>query len=328
VQSDESAAMKVTLDLTRLLEEGKINQAEFDKFGALSAQDTGSLAFNILIGFGVAAVSLGAVALVPEPLTAAIVGAAVFAFGLVLVFARAEQWALLAQICLCVGALVFAGGIVAMDEGSLRALLVVTAVFTAASIVARSGLLMVGAVLALASCLGASTGYWHATYELSITEPTLTIVLFGLLALAAYHLSKQLNSDFERLALMAARTSVLLVNFGFWIGSLWGDRLILVRSFWDIFAAADAYSARVVLPPWLFSGGWALALIGAGVWATRSGRRWVVNVAAVFGAIHFYTQWFDRLGPTPLSFLLGGLLMLAFALGLWTFNRRSEAVPK
>ena len=75
--------MKVTLDLTRLLEEGKIDQAEFDKLGALSAQDAGSLAFNILIGFGVAAVSVGTVALVPEPLTAAIVGAAVCASGLI-----------------------------------------------------------------------------------------------------------------------------------------------------------------------------------------------------------------------------------------------------
>jgi hypothetical protein len=49
-------------------------------------------------------------------------------------------------------------------------------------------------------------------------------------------------------------------------------------------------------------------------------------VAAVFGAIHFYTQWFDKLGASPLSFLLGGLLLLAFALGFCKFNRRSEAV--
>jgi hypothetical protein len=320
--------MKVTLDLTRLLAEGKINQAEFDKLGALSAQETGSLAFNILVGFGVAAVSIGAVALVPTPLTAAIVGAAVFAFGLVLVLGRSEQWALLAQICVCVGALIFAGGVIAMDEGSLRALLLVTAVFTAAAIVARSGLLMIGAVLALASCIGASTGYWHATYELSITEPTLTVVLFSLLALATYHLSKRLSSAYERLALMAARTSVFLVNFGFWIGSLWGDSLAPLGSLRDG-AAVNAGPAPIVLPPWLFSVGWALALIGAGIWATRMGRRWVVNVAAVFGAIHFHTQWFDKLGASPLSFLLGGLLMLAFALGFWKFNRRSEAVtPK
>jgi iron complex transport system permease protein len=320
--------MKVTLDLTRLLEQGKINQAEFDKLRALAAHETGSLAFNILIGFGVAAVSVGAVALVPHPLTAAVVGAAVLAFGLVLVLARSEQWSLLAQICLCVGALIFAGGIVVIDEGSLRALFLVTIIFAGAAVVARSGLLMVAAVLALASCIGARTGYWHATYALSITEPTLTVVLFSLLALATYHLSKRLKSDNERLALMAARTSVFLVNFGFWIGSLWGDRLTLIRSLADVTAPPDPAVAAIALPPWLFSVGWALALVATGVWATNAGRRWAVNVVAVFGAIHFYTQWFDRLGPTPIAFLLGGLLMLAFGLGLWTFNRRAEAAAK
>lgn len=73
--------MKVTLDLTALLEQGKISQGEFDRLRALALQDAGSLAFNILLGFGVAAVSLGAVAWVPTPLTAAIVAAAVFVAG-------------------------------------------------------------------------------------------------------------------------------------------------------------------------------------------------------------------------------------------------------
>ncbi len=89
-----------------------------------------------------------------------------------------------------------------------------------------------------------------------------------------------------------------------------------------------AAAVVVELPPWLFSVGWALALLITGIWATHAGRRWVVNVVAVFGAIHFYTQWFDKLGPSPAAFLLGGLLMLAFGLGLWTFNRRAEAVAK
>ena len=137
-------------------------------------------------------------------------------------------------------------------------------------------------------------------------------------------MSKRLKADAEHLALMAARTSVFLVNFGFWIGSLWGDRLILFKSFRDIFAVANAAWAPVVIPPLVFSVGWALALIGVGVWAVQANRRWVINVVAVFAAIHFYTQWFDHLGPTPISFLLAGLLMLAFALGLWTFNRRWE----
>jgi len=51
----------------------------------------------------------------------------------------------------------------------------------------------------------------------------------------------------------------------------------------------------------------------------------VVNLAAVFGGIHFYTQWFSVLGGNALSVLGGGILMLAFALALWQFNRRGRA---
>ena len=109
-------------------------------------------------------------------------------------------------------------------------MLIVTAALAGAAIVARSSLLMVAAVLALGACLGARTGYWHATYMLAVYEPLITIVLFGLLALGTYYLSKSLPADYERLALIAARTSVFMVNFGFWVGSLWGDDLLLIRS--------------------------------------------------------------------------------------------------
>ena len=71
---------------------------------------------------------------------------------------------------------------------------------------------------------------------------------------------------------------------------------------------------------------WALALIAAGVWAVRVNRRWLVNIVAVFGAIHFYTQWFEKLGASPLSVLLGGVIMLVIALVLWSFNKRMAAV--
>jgi hypothetical protein len=83
-----------------------------------------------------------------------------------------------------------------------------------------------------------------------------------------------------------------------------------------------------VIPDWVFSIAWALVLIAAGAWAMRANRRWLVNVAAAFGAIHFYTQWFERLGATPASVLLGGLVMLLIAFALWSFNRRAEpAMP-
>ena len=69
---------------------------------------------------------------------------------------------------------------------------------------------------------------------------------------------------------------------------------------------------------------WALALLAVGIWGATANRRWVVNVAAVFGAIHFYTQWFGILGANAGSVLLGGALVLGFAFALWHFNRRAQ----
>jgi iron complex transport system permease protein len=311
--------MKVTLDLSALVQEGKLTPQEADRLRGLAARETGSLAINILLGFGVITVSAGAVAL--------LVGAAVFAIGLAFTFVRNETWDLLAQICLVVGALMFCGGVVALGKGSLSAMLIVTAARAVAAILARSSLLMAAAVLALGACLGARAGYWHATYALAIYEPAVTIVLFSALALAAYVLSKRLVADYERLALIAARTSVFMVNFGFWIGSLWGDDLRLVRSLLhnDPNILTSSSAGSVIISPFAFAVAWAVALLGVGLWGMGANRRWVVNVAAVFGAIHFYTQWFDRLGPQPMSFIVGGILMLAFAFGLWSFNRHYGA---
>ena len=316
--------MKITLDISKLVEEGKLSAAEAEKLKALASHDTGALGINILIGFGVVAVAAGAVALVPTPLTAVVLGLALSAAGFAIVLNRVEQWSVLGQICLVLGALMFAGGVIAFGEGSLASMLVVTVALAMGAIAARSSLLTALAVLAASACLGARTGYSHAMYSLAIFEPTLTIVLFSALALVTYQASKRLPADYERIALMASRTSIVLVNFGFWVGSLWGDPLILLSGM-SRGRVSDAALDRVVIPDGVFTVGWALALIAAGVWAVRVNRRWLVNIVTSFGAIHFYTQWFERLGATPLSVLLGGVVMLAIAVALWMFNRRAVA---
>jgi hypothetical protein len=315
--------MKITLDISKLVEEGKLTPAEAERLKALASHDTGSLGINILIGFGVIAVAAGAVALVPTPLTAVVLGVLLFGLGLAVVFNRVQQWDVLGQICLVIGALMFAGGVIAYGQGSLGAMLIVTLALAAAAIVARASLLAALAVLAASACLGARTGYSHAMYSLAIFEPMLTVLLFSGLALATYLASKRLPADYERVALAAARTSVFLVNFGFWIGSLWGDPLMLLRGVER--RPGYAMIRDTVIPPFVFSVGWAIMLIAAGVWAARANRRWLVNVVAVFGAIHFYTQWFEKLGASPLSVLLGGVLLLGIALALWSFNRRQAS---
>lgn len=315
--------MKITLDLSKLVEEGKLTPAEAERLKGLARHDTGSLGINILIGFGVVAVAAGVGALVPHPMTAVLIGAALFAAGLGLILSGAKSWDLLAQVCLVIGALTLAGGVLYLDDGSLRAAIVVTVGLAVSAVVARSGLLVVAAVLSLAACFGARTGYMHAMYSLSIQEPFVTIVVFSALALGLYLWSQRLASDYERLAILGARTAVFMVNFGFWIGSLWGDRLRLLRAIAANDATLQTGGVRpaVVIPDYVFSIGWAVALIAIGIWGARVNRRWVVNIAAVFGAIHFYTQWFAMLGANPLTVLLAGVLMLGIALLLWRFNK-------
>jgi hypothetical protein len=316
--------MKVVLDLSRLLQDGKITQEEHDKLLRYAARETGSLAINILIGLGVIAVSGGVLALLMNEIAVIALGAAMLAAGLGITYVQAKQWSVLATIFTLVGALMVAGGIVVLGEGHL---VQATLVLAACGIAGRSSLLTGLAVLALAACVGASTGYWHASYAVTITEPSVTIVLFGTLALVTYLVSHRLGSAYEPLALMAARVSVFLVNFGFWVGSLWGDSLTLPWSLLhrDTGALTGVAEKSVIVPPMVFIVGWAVALAVTGAWAVKANRRWVVNVVAVFGAIHFYTQWFEQLGATPVSVLVGGLLVLAFAIAAWKLNQRFTA---
>jgi hypothetical protein len=320
--------MKITLDLSKLVEQGKLTPDEAERLKTLAAEETGLLGLNILTGFGVIAASAGAVAFLLTafsftPQSAAAIGAGVFILGLALLAMRGEVWSLLSQTLIIIGALTGAAGLLILDDGSLRAALFVTAVFTGTAILARSSLMAALSVVSLAGCLGARTGYVHAMYSLSIQEPAVTIVIFTLLALALYLISLRVRADYERIALTAARMAVVLVNFGFWIGSLWGDRLRLVRYWFLNETAVDpTFTTRgALIPDYVFSIGWALALIGVGIWGVKAGRRWVVNTAAVFGGIHFYTQWFATLGANAFSVLLAGVILIVIAMALRAFNK-------
>ena len=60
--------MKVTLDLSKLREDGHLSAEEYEKLLRLGKQDTGSLGINILVAFGVIAVSGGLIALLLDPI--------------------------------------------------------------------------------------------------------------------------------------------------------------------------------------------------------------------------------------------------------------------
>ena len=299
--------MKITLDLTDLVAKGRITEAEAERLKGLAAQDTGALGVNILMAFGTIAVALGAGVIVPSPWTAIAVGALLFGVGLALTLAGENRWRLFSQVCMTIGALAVVGGISFVSEGNLAINLLTVLLLAAAAVVAQSGLLAALAVLDFSTLLGANPSYWHATYGLSIFQPTLSIASLTAVTLALYVVSLKLPK-YERVAIIGARTAILMINAAFLVGSLFGDRT-------QYFQLSDV----------VFSIVWAVLLVGVGIWAVQANRRWVVNAAAVFGAIHFYTQWFEHLGASPFSILGGGVLLIAFGFALKALNDRRNA---
>jgi hypothetical protein len=62
-------------------------------------------------------------------------------------------------------------------------------------------------------------------------------------------------------------------------------------------------------------------------WGARNGRRFLVNTVATFAGIHFYTQWFERLGATPLTVIAGGAVAILLGLGFWRYNQSALTRP-
>ena len=315
--------MKVTLDLTKLLNEGAITVVEHDRLVRMGRADTGTLLVNVLLGFGVVAVAAGCLLLMPDAVVGTALGGTLMAAGLALSIRGPAGWTVVASICILVAALLLGAGIVLLSQGVTAlgevskpvmpfyaACLLVAALFALCAVPARSGLLASLTVLVLFTALGSSSSYDHAYYELQVRQPFATVVAFSALALAAHAASRAAAWKWERLLTVVARTSLFLVNLGFWVGSLWGDELDWLRG------------SEVGIPGVAFALAWAAGLVGVGVWAGRMDRRWVLNLVTVFAGIHFYTQWFEHLGTTPATVLLAGLAMLGFAVFLWRVNQR------
>lgn len=291
--------MKVLIDLDRALAQGRITPDEHGRLKSLSGTQTSDLALGILIGFGIIAVAIGFLAMSGSVYAPAGIGLALGGAGAGLLLRGGERRRLLGQILLVVGTVLLAGGLVMLDGASQRSVLYAVAVLTASAVLVENGLLAALAVLALSGALGASGSYEHASYTLAVERPAETIGVFAALGAALLFASARLSSGKERIALIAARTAALLVAFGFMVGSLWGDTIR------DVAISRGAFALA-----------WAVVLCGAAAWAWRHNRRWPLVTATVFGAIHFYTQWFERIGSEPAAILFAGLLAIAIGYGL------------
>jgi hypothetical protein len=172
---------------------------------------------------------------------------------------------------------------------------------------------MVLAVLLSSSLIGAMTGYGYASYSIVIQNPITTVILYGLVGTGLYQLSKRVPIAYEAITLSGAKAGVFLVNFGFWVGSLWGS----YNGFNEGYYSPDTV---MNLSPEVFSILWAVALIVTAVWAVRVNRRWTLNVVTVFGGIHLYTQWFQFFDGSAGLLVVMGLVALGLAVGMRFVN--------
>ena len=297
--------MKIVLNIKELLEEGQIDQTEYDKLLLLSKRQTTSLAFNLLLGLGIVATSIGAIALAPSPYSCFIFGLIVSVIGLLVKIKASDQWMVLSITCLISGLLMSSVAIVWFEDywfqaTTYRSISFMVFILGFSAYFLKSNLLSALSILSLSTLLSVGVGYEFASYFIWVEYPLLTIIIFSILAICLYSLSKKVNVEDEKLLLTGSRMSVLLVNLGFWIGSLWGD-------IW-------------LEPAYFFSITWALAIFGVGFWAWKANRVWLINVLGVFGSIHFYTQWFETLGAQPESLFLGGVIAVGIAILFKRFN--------
>ncbi|HEY8574758.1 MAG TPA: hypothetical protein VIL88_00295 [Devosia sp.] len=289
--------MKITLDLDALLADGKLTPAEAERLKTYAAADTGQLGINVLLALGAAAVAVGVGVLLPSVETAALLGGLLFAAGFALRLGRVSRWSLFAQIIMVIGALALVGSLFLLHGEHLWVRSALTLGLAVAGVAATSGLLVSLSVLAFGATITLGGELLSSVSYLSVA-----IGALSLLTLVLYPVSLRLPPAQERLAVIAMRTAILLINVAFFAGTIVGDEVLG----WSGLAFAIT---------------WALALLAFGAWALFANRRWVVNTVAVFGAVHFFTQWFMALGAQPFSILGGGLLLIAFGLVLARFNR-------
>ena len=320
---------RITLDLDALVAEGRLTRAEADRLAPMAVAGRGlSTVVQALYILGALGLAGGVMALKPDPLTGMVLAALALGFAFFSQAMKREDMAFLGAALGIAGTVGLAGSFGMQFGETLPAIAVnaiMTAITLAAAIGLRSRFLAALVPLGLASLLGSSSEYWHASYAIIVTEATITVVAFALVAGLLLLASFRLPQVWSAMATVAARVSLLLMNFGFWAGSLWGDYI------GDHFASAgDAWSSSweageafrqtaLFVPAWAFVVGWAAVSVGTIVFLHR--YRFAVNASITFLAINVYTQFFEWFGGSAFIMLTGGVTLLAFAFGLYHFDR-------
>lgn len=242
---------------------------------------------------------------------------------------------------LLMGVALHLGGLgLLMVEHQVTGLPKAALLFYAAALVAWAGwltnvrLVTALAIVPFAQMLDTGTFYFHAAYAFYSPEPTLSILQLSILIALCIWLASRWPARHARHALIVMMLAFVVANLCALVGSLWGDVVGQTiwgpgrrwssefNGDWEAFdAAREAFRAQaLVISEHVFSALWAVVLVGLIAWAAHSGRRGLFNAAMTFAAIHAYTQFYESFFDEPLAYVIGGLVAIPLAWGMWRLN--------
>lgn len=320
---------RIVLNLARLQGSGLVSPDEVTRLREM-AERSGlpRLAANVFLIFGVLLVVGGILALQPPVDAGLVLAALALASGSWLARRAKQEWGILGRALVLMGVLGLCGWVMLRlpDLGGPWVSFAwpsVAVLLLAGALLYRDAFLATLAAIALGNALGGASGYWHASYFIAMKEPSLSIVVFTALALALALPRNRIPLDYHGVATLMARTSFFMINFGFWIGSLWGDYIGegLLPHDMDWTALHSWRQTALHVPHLAFSIGWALFLLAAMAAGIRANERFLANTAVVFLCVHLYTQMHETLLFQPAGVVASGFLLVGLGIGLVRFDR-------
>jgi iron complex transport system permease protein len=326
----DAALKPVTLDLEALVKSGALTEAEARRLAAMAVPSRAvSTVVQVLCILGALALSMGVVVLDPSMTLGLFLALAALGFASWVQMAGKDDLSVLGDGMAIAGTAGLAGWFGLQFGEAMPAVAVngIMTLFTLASALwFRSRFLIAFVPLGLAAMIGSGTAYWHASYAIFISESLVTVLLFGAIAVVLFKIAPSLNALRAGQAVIAARVSWILMNFGFWVGSLWGDHV--GDHFVEVWSGTEKSweemnawrETALYIPDWVFIIAWAAASL-ATIFLLKS-NRFAVNAGITFLAINAYTQFFERFYDSPFALILGGASLIAFAWGLFLFDKK------
>ena len=330
---------RITLDLEELVSSGRLTAVEAERLSAMAVPGRGvSSLIQALYILGALGLAAGVVALKPDASTGLFLALVALGFAVWVKQTRNEGLSILGTGMAIAGTFGIIGWLALQFGDTLPGVVLhglATLALVGAALAFDSLFIAAFVPIGLGAMVGSGTAYWHASYGVFVREATVTVLLFAALSVVLFRLGRSLAGIRGHMATVAGRMSWVMMNLGFWVGSLWGDApgAYLVKSWsgqeltWrDEMAWREA--GHLFIPDYVFVVAWAAVSIVTILIAKNN--RFALNAAITFLAINAYTQFFERFGDSALALLTGGVTLMAFAFGLyhfdrWAMSRRGQA---